>query len=155
MTVVVLVGIPGSGKSTWAAKQGVPVLSSDEMRRILTGDVTNQQINRLVFRMMRRCLEAMLEARVERVVVDSTALTRRERRTWIRWAELHGCQVEAVFFDTPAELCRARNIKRDRVVPKEAMARLLSRMEPPRPEEGFDRLATIVEPSTKAGRGRD
>jgi predicted kinase len=154
MTVVVLVGVPGSGKSTWADGQSAPVLSSDEMRRILTGDATNQQVNRLIFRMMRRCLEAMQHANVERVVVDSTALTKRERRTWVRWAELHGCPIEAVYFDTPAEVCQARNVKRDRVVPKDAMARLLSRLEPPSSEEGFDRLTTISAPSTKAGRGR-
>jgi len=95
-----------------------------------------------------------MEANIDRVVVDSTALTRRERRTWIRWAELHGCPIEAVYFDTPADVCQARNVKRARVVPREAMARLLSRLEPPCPEEGFDRLTTISAPSTKAGRGR-
>jgi predicted kinase len=150
---MVLTGVPGSGKSTWAARQGWPVVSSDETRRALTGDAANQQINRLVFRSMRRTLEAMLAAGVERVVVDSTALTRRERRTWIRWAELNGCAIEAVYFDVPREVCEARNKARDRVVPPEAMQLMFSRLEPPRLEEGFNRLTTIAEPTTTAERG--
>lgn len=153
MTVVVLAGLPGSGKSTWAGDQGLPVLSSDEMRRIITGDITNQSVNSLVFRMLRRCLEAMLAADVERVIVDSTALTRRERRTWIRWAELNGCGIEAVFFDTPREVCEKRNRERERVVPAEAMERLFNRFEPPRLEEGFDRLTIIAAPAATTERG--
>jgi predicted kinase len=153
MTLVVLVGLPASGKSKWAGEQRLPVLSSDEMRRIITGDITNQTVNSLVFRMLRRVLDAMLAAGAERVIVDSTALTRRERRTWIRWAELNGCGVEAVFFDTPREVCEKRNRERERVVPADAMERLFNRFEPPRLEEGFDRLTIIAAPATTTGRG--
>lgn len=128
------------------------MLSSDAMRITLTGDVTNQSVNRQVFRGIRRCLEALLKARAERVVVDSTAVTRWERRSWIRWAELHGCRVEAVFFDVPRAVCEERNAARGRVVPAGAMETMFSRLERPRVEEGFDRLTTIVEPASRAGR---
>ncbi len=150
MRLVVLVGIPGSGKSTWAAKQNAPVLSSDEIRRLITGDAANQSVNRLVFQTMRRMLGAMLAAGAGRVIVDSTALTRKERRTWLRWAELHGCDAEAVFFDVPREVCEERNAARSRVVPPEAMERLFSRLEPPRQAEGFVRLTTVSGRAAKA-----
>jgi len=152
MRLVVLVGIPGSGKSTWAGEQDAPVLSSDEIRRLITGNAANQSVNRLVFQTMRRMLGAMLGAGAKRVIVDSTALSRKERRTWLRWAELHGCDAEAVFFDVPREVCEARNSARDRVVPAEAMERLFNRLEPPRQEEGFVRLTTVAERPTRAER---
>lgn len=155
MRLVVLVGIPGSGKSTWAAGRGEPVLASDEIRRLITGDAADQSVNRLVFRTMRGLLEAMLNAGVARVIVDSTALTRKERRTWLRWADLHGCEAEAVYFDVPRDVCEARNSARDRVVPPEAMERLFNRLEPPRLEEGFDRLTIIAERATTTGPGSD
>lgn len=155
MRLIVLVGIPGSGKSTWAAKQGLPVLSSDETRRLLTGDATNQGVNRLVFQTMRRMLESMLRSGTRQVIVDSTALTRKERRSWLRWAELHGCEIEAVYFDCPRAVCEERNAARDRVVPPEAMQLLFSRLEPPRLAEGFDRLTTISERATTAEPAQD
>lgn len=34
----VMVGLPGSGKSTWASQQGLPVHSSDNIRKELYGD---------------------------------------------------------------------------------------------------------------------
>jgi len=150
MRLIVLCGLPGSGKSTWAAAQGKPVVSSDEIRRLLTGDATDQSVNRLVFHTMRRLLEAMLAAGAGEVIVDSTALTRHERRSWLRWAELHGCAAEVVYFDVPRPVCEARNAARDRVVPAAAMERLFNRLEPPRREEGFDRLTTAAAPSTTA-----
>jgi predicted kinase len=36
--LVLLVGLPGCGKSTWIERQGVTALSSDEMRRRLAHD---------------------------------------------------------------------------------------------------------------------
>ena len=48
-----LVGLPGSGKSTWARKQGVAVLSSDELRLLLADDESNQTIHREVFATLR------------------------------------------------------------------------------------------------------
>jgi predicted kinase len=45
--------------------------------------------------------------------------------------------VEALYFDVPLEVCRARNLRRDRVVPDEAMARMAAKLVPPDVAEGF------------------
>ncbi len=145
MRLFVLVGLPGSGKSTWLERNGKPALSSDALRAQLTGDAANQDQNRLVFATMRRLVLARLEAGCAETWIDSTALTSRERRVWIRLAEMHGCPVEAVFFDTPVEVCRARNESRERKVPAEAMERMARRMVRPAIEEGFERV-TVIQP---------
>jgi len=141
MRIVVLVGLPGSGKSTWV--KGRPVISSDAVREMLSGDATNQGMNRLVFRTMRQLLKARLDAGAEVTYIDSTALSLWERRSWVRFAELHECPVEAVFFDTPLEECRRRNALRARVVPEDAMERMVRRLVEPSEGEGFERVIRI------------
>jgi predicted kinase len=153
--IIVLVGLPASGKSTWAERAGLPVLSSDATRGLLSGDETNQSINRLVFSTMRETLRRRLAARAAATLIDSTALTPWERRCWIRLAELHDCDVEAVFFDTPLEECLRRNASRARQVPEEALRRMALRLIPPSIAEGFQRVtlipgATLIPASTDA-----
>ncbi len=143
MRLFVLVGLPGSGKSTWLEQNGKPAISSDALRAQLTGDAANQSQNRLVFANLRQQVQARLEAGCVETWIDSTALTPRERRVWIRLAEMQGCPVEAVFFDTPVEVCRARNESRERKVPAEAMERMGRRMVPPAIDEGFEKVTVI------------
>ena len=52
--------------------------------------------------------------------------------------------MEAVFFDLPLEVCRARNARRHRVVPEEAMAKMSAKLAPPEVEEGFSRVTAIT-----------
>jgi predicted kinase len=76
--------------------------------------------------------------------VDATHLTPRERAPYIRLGERYCCQVEAVFFDVPLEVCRERNRGRARVVPDEALDRMALKLKPPSPEEGFSGITVIA-----------
>lgn len=140
-----LVGLPGSGKSTWAARQGTGILSSDAVREILTGDAENQAVNRLVFPTLRYLLVMRVKAGMETTILDATSLTPKERRAWVRAAEALGCDAEAVFFDTPLALCKSRNVARSRVVPEDVMDRFAERLIPPSEAEGFTKV-TVVRP---------
>ena len=62
-TLYILIGLPGSGKSTWAAMQkDCIVLSSDEYREKLFGDATDQAHNAEVFNALRKDVVKYLKA---------------------------------------------------------------------------------------------
>ena len=143
--IVVLVGLPGSGKSTWAAQQDAGVLSSDAVRVLLTGSAEKQHANPLVFETLRFLLTMRVHAGAPATVIDATSLTGRERRAWVRFAHSLGCSAEAVFFDTPMQTCKARNKARSRVVPADVMLRFAGRLTPPSLKEGFTQV-TVIKP---------
>lgn len=140
---MVLVGLPGSGKSTWVEQSGAIALSSDEIRRLISDDPANQTIHRRVFGILRYLIRNRLELGRPYTFVDATNLTRKERRPYIKLGELYDCDVEAVFFDVAVEICQERNRLRPRIVPEQAILEMANRLVPPTLEEGFCRI-TIV-----------
>ena len=54
--VVLAIGLPGSGKTTWFGRRGITPLSSDLLRNILFDDVEEQRYQGLVFSTLRSLL---------------------------------------------------------------------------------------------------
>jgi predicted kinase len=143
LKLIVLVGLPGSGKSTWAAKQPFSVLSSDAIRLLIADDPAIQTIHRRVFATLRYLAKQRLQLKIPVTCIDATSLTRWERRPWIRLAQDADCDAEAIFFDTPLEVCLDRNRSRERVVPEDVVREMARRLEVPSNEEGFSAVTVL------------
>jgi predicted kinase len=141
--VVLAIGLPGSGKTTWFGRRGITPLSSDLLRNILFDDVEEQRYQGLVFSTLRSLLRARLIARMPMNYVDATNLSTHERRQWIKMAKSFGYEVQAVFFDVPLEVCLDRNRQRDRSVSEEIMRKMAEKLKPPVFEEGFEKITVV------------
>jgi predicted kinase len=141
--VVLAIGLPGSGKTTWFRRRGVTPLSSDLLRNILFDDVEEQRYQGLVFSTLRSLLRARLIARMPWNYVDATNLSTHERRQWIKMAKSFGYEVQAVFFDVPLEVCLERNRKRERSVSEDVMRKMGEKLKPPIFEEGFAKITVV------------
>jgi predicted kinase len=141
--VVLSIGLPGSGKSTWFKRHNILPLSSDMVRILLFDDVTEQRYQDLVFSTLRSMLRARLLARRPSNYLDATNLSPHERRSWIKLAHDFGYEAHAVFFDVPPEVCIERNRRRDRNVPEDVMQRMAAKLRPPKFEEGFAKITVV------------
>jgi len=141
--VVLAIGLPGSGKSSWFKRHNITPLSSDLLRALLFDDPTEQRFQDLVFSNLRSMLKARLIARRPMNYVDATNLSPHERNGWIKLAKDYGYEVQAVFFDVPVEVCIERNQRRERKVPEDAMRRMAGKLKQPTFEEGFSKITVV------------
>lgn len=137
--LIFLVGLPGSGKSTYAeelAKEGFIIHSSDKIREEL-GDVNDQSKNEEVFVTLHRRIKEDLR-NGKNVCMDSTGLNRKKRVAFLRELKRIPCEKVCILIATPFEICKAQNSKRDRVVPEEVLERMIRSFQMPCCAEGFD-----------------
>ncbi|MGF1457838.1 MAG: AAA family ATPase [Leptolyngbyaceae cyanobacterium] len=155
----ILIGLPGSGKSTWAQamQQSSPSLkyiSTDRIRRELFGDEAIQgpwrQVWHQVLQEFQLGVQQASSAGGVGAIYDATNARRRGRRQVIAAARIVGfTRLLAVWLDLPLEICLQRNYQRSRQVPPEVihgMARQLTGA-PPHWQEGFDAVYRTLLPT--------
>ena len=145
--IIVTVGLPGSGKTTWARQQsGYVVLDSDDIREELCGDAATQCNPKTIFdTLYQRALDAINGG--NSVIICATNIKRKDRLRLIKFfrnatPDVYLC---ALMFATPYNECCRRNEMRDRVVPPEAMHRMKKQMTYPAWFEGWDKINIIKE----------
>jgi predicted kinase len=145
--LILLVGIPGSGKTTYATKYiaehpGTLHLSSDNIRKELYGDETIQDDHSLVFyKMQTRAINALNFG--TDVIYDATDITRKDRAHIISQCPKF-TKIEAHVVWAPIETCIERDAARHRTVGKEVIDKMLKRFQPPYYDEGIAEIKVIV-----------
>src|SRR5260370_19342863 len=130
---------------------GARGLSSDGIRKLLADDETDQTIHMRVFETLRYLLVQRLAIGRPVTYIDATNLTPEERRPYLEIGRAWECEVEAVFFDVPLEVCLDRNARRHRVVPVEALAKMAAKLVPPTAGERVSRGEDFA--GGRSGRG--
>ena len=143
LRIVLAIGLPGSGKSSWFKKQSIVPLSSDQLRITLADDEDEQRFQADIFRALRYLLEVRLDLNRPLTYIDATNLVREQRRDFIEIARRRKCSIEALFFDASVEVCLERNRNRSRRVPESVMKEMAANLEPPTLEEGFTRVVRV------------
>lgn len=146
--LIMLVGIPGSGKSTYAKKykeryinDPVEIVSSDCIRKELYGDENCQDNPQQVFELMQeRTLEYL--ANGVSVIYDATNLVRKHRIQFLERCPTY-VQKEAHIIWSDVEECISRDENRDRTVGKSVITRMLKTFQPPYFDEGYARIFVI------------
>ena len=114
-TLIMLMGLPRSGKSTWAQRQGVPIVNPDAIRLALHGQAFIIEAEPIVWMTAKYMVRALFLAGHESVILDATNTTRSRRDEWKSslWNR------EVMLFDTPEDECirRAKDGGREDLIP--------------------------------------
>lgn len=82
-TLILTVGLPRSGKSTWSMRQMVPVVNPDSVRRAIHGQAFVQDSEPLVWGVVDTMIRSLFIAGHETVILDATNIDRATRRRWV------------------------------------------------------------------------
>ncbi|MBD1823294.1 AAA family ATPase [Cyanobacteria bacterium FACHB-DQ100] len=147
---MLLIGLPGSGKSTYARSLRSCMISTDTIRAQLFGDEAVQgswlKIWLKVRSQFQQAVSAIRSGEIEFAIYDATNAVRKQRRAAIALARKSGfTHITGVWINPPIEVCLERNRMRDRQVPDAVIHRMARRLygAPPALDEGLDELILL------------
>lgn len=131
-----LVGLPGCGKSTYAAKTDAVVCSSDQIRETL--HLTD---NNKVFAELDRQVRTALRSGMD-VVYDATNLNRKKRISYLKNLSRFDIRKKVVCFATPLSICKKQNLMRDEkwIVPDSVYDKFIRCFQIPAMYEGWNEV---------------
>ena len=143
---LVLVGIPGSGKSTFCKKiietENFIIESSDNIRELynLWGPENNKEVFKLLYEKTLKDLKNDCN-----VIYDATNINFKDRYRFLELIKDINCEKIAVVFNTPIEECKRRNDNRSGYakVPEHVIDRMYNNFNQPSLDEGFDQILNV------------
>jgi predicted kinase len=130
-TLILMVGLPRSGKSTWARHHGAPIVNPDSIRLALHGQRFQAEAEPMVWAIAKYMVQALFLAGHSFVILDATNTTKKRRDEWQNkyWT------VRYHVIDTSEEECvrRAREMDDDEIIP--VIQRMARQFEPLSVEE--------------------
>ncbi|MBX7259727.1 MAG: polynucleotide kinase-phosphatase [Candidatus Hydrogenedentes bacterium] len=113
LALVTLVGVSGSGKSTFARKhfRSTEVLSSDFCRGMVSDNENDQSVTKDAFDVLQYIASKRL-ALGRLTVIDATNVQPESRKPLVELARKYHCIPVAIVLDVPEKLCAARNRER-------------------------------------------
>lgn len=143
--LLVLVGLPASGKSTLAQKlkeeHNAVILSSDELRQELLGDVNRQDQNVNVFDEMNKRAKRHLDSG-QNVIYDATNINRKRRVHLIK-NELKADEYHVYYMNKTIGNCFYNDGQRNRKVGYEVIDRMYKTIQIPTKLEGWDSVTFV------------
>ncbi len=128
-TLLMLVGLPRSGKTTWAKAKGLPIVCPDAIRLALHGQPYVQEAEPHVWAIARTMVQALFLAGHHYVTLDACNNTRKRRD---EWRSKHWRRAFHVMATSVPE-CRRRALEDDRVIA--VIERMAEQHEPVTEEE--------------------
>jgi len=148
--IILMIGVPGSGKTTLAkkiAEKGFHYINADGIREELYGNAAEQGDKEEVFNLFFQRLDELMKVGTD-VIIDNTNLNPKQRKPILERAEQFGySDVQLWLMDVPLDLCLVRNKSRERIVPEDIVSNMfmeLNRSGRPKRVEG---KVVIIRPS--------
>ncbi|MDM8568552.1 AAA family ATPase [Thiotrichales bacterium HSG1] len=113
LSLVLLIGVSSSGKSTFAKHNFKPtqVLSSDHCRAMIVDDAVDQSVTKEAFSVL-HFIAAKRLAIGKLTVIDATNVQHKARKSLLRLAKKYHVSAIAIVFNLPEELCQTRKQQR-------------------------------------------
>lgn len=153
---IMMVGLPSSGKSTktieLSNKYYANIHSSDDIRKELTGDINNQEVNDLVFKILHNRIKEDLKSG-RNCIYDACNISYKRRKAFLQELNSIPCEKICILTATPYEECLKTNAERDRVVPRGVIERMYRNFDVPWYYEGWDEIEVEYFPSSEGSLG--